>query len=121
VGLLCDCRLAAKAAGALKDLKPKSKTRSPTRNPKQVLSADEARMHACQAIFAYGEAFGSGMSNHSDGGGKGGEGGDPTLLFGRDMPLEHASLFRFEMTDWRWDARTRHAAWEHGQVRGYYY
>ena len=113
MGLLCDCRLAETAPGERKELKPKCKARRPTRNPKQVLSADEARMHACQAIF--GEALGSGMSNDSDGGG---EGGEATLLFGRDMPLEHASLFRFEMTDWRWDARTRHAAWEHYQVRG---
>ena len=36
-------------------------------------------------------------------------------MFGRDLPMEHASLFRFEMTDWRWDARTRHAAREHYQ------
>ena len=78
----------------------------------QVLSEDEARMYACQAIFASFEAFGSEMSNHSD---EGGGGGKPTLVFGRNLPLEHASLFRFEMTDWRWDARTRHAAWEHYQ------
>ena len=76
----------------------------------QVLSAEEARMRACEAIFGSGGAFVSEarISNHT-------AGGDPALMFGRDLPMEHASLFRFEMTDWRWDARTRHAAREHYQ------
>ena len=51
--------------------------------------AERDSLVACEAVFGEGEGYVGGVAGRS----------------GHDLPEEHASLFRFEGTDWRWDER----------------